>query len=92
MFKWASRLFRKKEVTGPRHVSELTPEEVRALHKFNFRVTGKLVWSDPVRAQKLDKLAQESFKTRKIVAYGDITVREIPETAFVAFYRDYYTE
>lgn len=90
MLKRLSKLFRRHAPEAPRHISTFKKKEVEKFLKYNFRVTGKLVWSEPLRAERLNSLARETLKDKHIVAFGTITMREIPNTAFVAFYRDYY--
>lgn len=94
MFKWVAKLFRKQKPTpsAPRHISTVDKTHADNFLKYTFRVTGKLVWTEPVRESRLDGLATETLGPGKIVAFGDITHRPIKDTAFVAFYRDYYVE
>ena len=94
MFKWVANLFRSKKPTpnAPRHISTVDKSYMDNLVKFNFRVTGKLVWTPPLREERLNSLANETLGPGKIVAYGDINYRPIEGTAFVAYYRDYYVE
>ena len=94
MLKHLKKLFRKKTPDAPRHISKLSKKEKEGLVKFQFRVTGKLVWTEPLRAERLNSLAHETLNKRnlKIVAYGDISHRPIENTAFEAFYRDYFVK
>lgn len=90
MLKRLSKLFRRRAPEAPRHISTFKKKEAEKFIKYRFRVTGKLVWSEPLRAERLNSLARETLKDRHIVAFGDISLRAIENTAFVAFYRDYY--
>ncbi|HJY06238.1 MAG TPA: hypothetical protein VJ323_07960 [Bryobacteraceae bacterium] len=91
MFQWVKGLFKRRQPDGPRHISTFKKADADNLVKFRFRVTGKLVWTQPVREERLDRLANETLGPGKIVAYGDVTYRPITDTAFVAYFRDYYT-